>query len=101
MTYIAAVRLAPHDINVNAICPGLVDTAVLRGMLAQRSADKGTPVEDLIRGLEQMVPLGRSSIAFIKCWILRPLGYLNLDNTPQIDTVAVMKLASVTRSKAA
>ena len=22
MTYIAAVQLAPHDINVNAICPG-------------------------------------------------------------------------------
>ena len=47
MTYIAAVQLAPHDINVNAICPGLVDTQMLRGMLAQRSADTGTPVEQL------------------------------------------------------
>ena len=59
MTYIAAVQLSTHDINVNAICPGLVDTQMLRGMLAQRSADTGTPVERLIEGLKQMVPLGR------------------------------------------
>ena len=59
MTYIAAVQLAPHNINVNAICPGLVDTEMLTGMLAQRSADTGTPVEQLIEGLKQMVPLGR------------------------------------------
>lgn len=52
MTYIAAVQLAPHDINVNAICPGLVDTPVLRGMLAQRSDDTGTPVQQLFDGLE-------------------------------------------------
>ncbi len=32
---------------------------MLRGMLAQRSADTGTTVEQLVEGLEQMVPLGR------------------------------------------
>ncbi len=37
MTYIAAVQLATHDINVNAICPGLVDTQMLNGMLSQRA----------------------------------------------------------------
>ncbi len=52
MTYIAAVQLASHDINVNAICPGLVDTQMLRGMLAQRSADTGTPVEQLVEGTD-------------------------------------------------
>jgi NAD(P)-dependent dehydrogenase (short-subunit alcohol dehydrogenase family) len=59
MTYIAAVQLAEHNINVNAICPGLVDTPMLRGMLAQRSNDTGTPVAQLFEGLEKMVPLGR------------------------------------------
>ena len=59
MTYIAAHQLAAHDINVNAICPGLVDTEMLNGMLAQRAADTGTPVAQLKEGLKQMVPLGR------------------------------------------
>lgn len=59
MTYIAAHQLAAHDITVNAICPGLVDTQMLDGMLAQRAADTGTTVEELKEGLKQMVPLGR------------------------------------------
>jgi NAD(P)-dependent dehydrogenase (short-subunit alcohol dehydrogenase family) len=59
MTYVAAFQLSAHDITVNAICPGVVDTALLRGMLSARSSATGTPVEDLVRDLEQMVPLGR------------------------------------------
>ncbi len=59
MTYIAAHQLAGHDINVNAICPGLVETQMLNSMLAQRAADTGTPVAQLKEGLEQMIPLGR------------------------------------------
>jgi NAD(P)-dependent dehydrogenase (short-subunit alcohol dehydrogenase family) len=59
MTYIAAHQLAAHDITVNAICPGLVETQMLDGMLAQRAADTGTTVEELKEGLKQMVPLGR------------------------------------------
>ncbi len=59
MTYIAAHQLAAHDITVNAICPGLVETQMLDGMLAQRAAATGTTVEELKEGLRQMVPLGR------------------------------------------
>ena len=40
-------------------CPGLVETQMLNGMLAQRAADTGTTVEELKDGLKQMVPLGR------------------------------------------
>jgi 3-oxoacyl-[acyl-carrier protein] reductase len=59
MTYIAAHQLAAHDITVNAICPGLVETQMLNGMLAQRAADTGKTVEELKEGLKQMIPLGR------------------------------------------
>ena len=94
MTYIAAVQLASHDINVNAICPGLVDTQMLRGMLAQRSADTGTPVEQLFQGLEQMVPLGRlddpEDIAAMAAFLAGPGGRNITGQTINIDGGLVM-----------
>ena len=94
MTYIAAAQLASYDINVNAICPGLVDTQMLRGMLAQRSADTGTPVEQLIEGLEQMVPLGRldgpEDIAAMAVFLAGPGGRNITGQTINIDGGLVM-----------
>lgn len=94
MTYIAAVQLATHDINVNAICPGLVDTQMLRGMLAQRSADTGTPVEKLVEGLEQMVPLGRldepEDIGAMAAFLAGPGGRNITGQTINIDGGLVM-----------
>ena len=94
MTYIAAVQLASHDINVNAICPGLVDTQMLRGMLAQRSSDTGTPEEQLFEGLEQMVPLGRlddpEDIAAMAVFLAGPGGRNNTGQTINIDGGLVM-----------
>ena len=94
MTYIAAVQLAPYDINVNAICPGLVDTKMLRGMLAQRSVDTGTPVERLKEALEQMVPLGRlddpEDIAAMAVFLAGPGGRNITGQTINIDGGLVM-----------
>lgn len=94
MTYIAAVQLAPHDINVNAICPGLVDTKMLRGMLAQRSSDTGMPEEQLFEGLEQMVPLGRlddpEDIAAMAAFLAGPGGRNITGQTINIDGGLVM-----------
>ena len=94
MTYIAAVQLAVHDINVNAICPGLVDTEMLRGMLAQRSSDTGTPVEQLVEGLEQMVPLGRlddpEDVALMAAFLAGPGGRNITGQTVNIDGGLVM-----------
>ena len=36
LTYMAAVQLAPHGINVNAICPGLVETDLMRSVFDKR-----------------------------------------------------------------
>ncbi len=89
MTYIAAAQLAAHDINVNAICPGLVDTEMLNGMLAQRAADTGTPAEQLKEGLEQMIPLGRlddpEDIAAMAVFLAGPGGRNITGQTINID----------------
>ncbi len=94
MTYIAAVQLAAHDINVNAICPGLVDTEMLNDMLAQRAADTGTPVAQLKEGLEQMVPLGRldepGDIAAMAVFLAGPGGRNITGQTINIDGGLVM-----------
>ncbi len=94
MTYIAAVQLAPHDINVNAICPGLVDTPMLRGMLAQRSDDTGTPAQELFEGLEKMVPLGRlddpEDVATMAAFLAGPGGRNITGQTINIDGGLVM-----------
>jgi NAD(P)-dependent dehydrogenase (short-subunit alcohol dehydrogenase family) len=94
MTYIAAVQLAPEDINVNALCPGLVDTQMLRGMLAQRSADVGTPADELFEKLQQMVPLGRlddpEDIAAMATFLAGPGGRNITGQTINIDGGLVM-----------
>jgi NAD(P)-dependent dehydrogenase (short-subunit alcohol dehydrogenase family) len=94
MTYIAAHQLAPHDINVNAICPGLVDTQMLNGMLAQRAADTGTTVAQLKEGLEQMIPLGRldepEDVAAMAVFLAGPGGRNITGQTINIDGGLIM-----------
>ena len=54
MTYIAAVQLASHDINVNAICPGPTDTVLLDEV---RHGPKG---DKIIAAMERAVAFSGS-----------------------------------------
>lgn len=94
MTYIAAVQLASHDINVNAICPGLVDSPMFRGMIAQRADDTGTSVQQLFEELEKMIPLGRlddpEDIAAMAVFLAGPGGRNITGQTINIDGGLVM-----------
>ena len=59
LTRIAALQLARHDINVNAICPGITVTALSQNNLATRARDEGLSVEEMARRRNSVIPLGR------------------------------------------
>jgi NAD(P)-dependent dehydrogenase (short-subunit alcohol dehydrogenase family) len=59
LTRLAALQLAPHDINVNAICPGTTVTALSDANLRTRAAQEGITVEEMTRRRNAAIPLGR------------------------------------------
>src|SRR5205823_2435520 len=52
LTRVAALELAPHGITANALCPGYVDTPLVRGQLSDLAALRGVPAE---RVLEEVI----------------------------------------------
>ena len=63
MTRSFAYALAPHNVRVNAICPGIVDTPMQDKVLATVAPARGMTVEDLAQARVKTVPLGRSASA--------------------------------------
>jgi NAD(P)-dependent dehydrogenase (short-subunit alcohol dehydrogenase family) len=59
MTRIAALQLARHNINVNAICPGTTVTALSSENLKNRAREEGVAVEEMERRRNAAIPLGR------------------------------------------
>jgi len=59
LTRTAAQQLARHDINVNAICPGVTVTALSEANVAVRARDEGVSVEEMKRRRNAVIPLGR------------------------------------------
>ena len=59
LTRIAALQLAPHDIRVNAICPGTTVTALSEANLRVRAEQQGVSVEEMERRRNAAIPLGR------------------------------------------
>lgn len=59
MTRVAASQLGGLGIRVNAVCPGVTDTNLLRDVLETRAADRGTPVADLRDELSSLASLRR------------------------------------------
>ena len=59
MTRMAALQLAQHNINVNAICPGTTVTALSDANLETRARDEGVPIEEMARRRNAAIPLGR------------------------------------------
>jgi NAD(P)-dependent dehydrogenase (short-subunit alcohol dehydrogenase family) len=61
LTRIAALQLARHDINVNAICPGITVTALSHENLMTRARDEGVSLEEMERRRNSVIPLGRAN----------------------------------------
>ncbi len=76
-----AYVLAPRNVRVNAICPGIIDTPMQDVVLAQVAPMRGMTVEQLSTGRLKAVPLGRSAsaeeCAGVICWLLSDdAGYI-------------------------
>jgi NAD(P)-dependent dehydrogenase (short-subunit alcohol dehydrogenase family) len=59
LTRMAALQLARHNINVNAICPGTTVTALSDANLRTRAREEGVTVEEMERRRNAGIPLGR------------------------------------------
>ena len=55
MTKVAALEAADHGITVSAICPGYVDTPLVRGQFDDLAKTRNVPVENVLE--EVLYPL--------------------------------------------
>lgn len=55
----SAQALAPHGIRVNAVCPGVVDTAMTDAIHEQTSRELGITREESVARMVANIPLGR------------------------------------------
>jgi 3-hydroxybutyrate dehydrogenase len=60
LTKVAALEGAPHRITVNALCPGYVDTPLVRNQLADLARTRNVPLERVLEDvIYPLVPLRR------------------------------------------
>jgi NAD(P)-dependent dehydrogenase (short-subunit alcohol dehydrogenase family) len=60
LTKTAAQQLGPHNINVNAICPGMVRTPMLKEIMRIRAEKENTSLAEAEKRVVAAVPLGRA-----------------------------------------
>jgi NAD(P)-dependent dehydrogenase (short-subunit alcohol dehydrogenase family) len=61
MTFTAAQQLAPHNINVNAVCPGIVRTAIVDDMFRTMAQKEGVSIAEIEQRAVAGVPLKRAN----------------------------------------
>jgi NAD(P)-dependent dehydrogenase (short-subunit alcohol dehydrogenase family) len=61
LTKTAAQQLGQHDINVNAVCPGIVRTSLYLSIVATIAEKEGVGVEEIERRYAEGVPLKRAN----------------------------------------
>jgi meso-butanediol dehydrogenase/(S,S)-butanediol dehydrogenase/diacetyl reductase len=59
MTRCVALEMAPHGINVNAICPGVVETDLVSQFVGEHANIMGVDEEVVKSFMLQRIPMGR------------------------------------------
>jgi len=61
LTQMLALELAPHNVTVNAVCPGSTDTDMMDGTFRRTGERMGVPFEMVKEGVKRFIPLGRQA----------------------------------------
>lgn len=61
LTKTAAQQLARHNLNVNAICPGVTMTELVSRLVAQRAEQRGVSVDEAMAAAVKPIPLRRAN----------------------------------------
>jgi len=61
LTQMLALELAPHNVTVNAVCPGSTDTDMMDGTFRRTGERMGIPFEMVKEGVKRFIPLGRQA----------------------------------------
>ena len=59
LTRCVALEASPHNVTVNAICPGFIQTDMVEELKAQVAQSTGMSGEDMVKAALTRVPLGR------------------------------------------
>jgi len=62
MTRLASHQLGPHNINVNAVCPGVTETAIYNEIMASDAKKLGVAEAEVRAAALEKVPLRRSNM---------------------------------------
>lgn len=93
-TYQASSALAQHDICVNAVCPGPIDTDMSRGVGRQRAEAMGRSFEEQLTAGLDSIPLGRmippEDVARMVVFLMGPGGYNITGQTINVDAGVLM-----------
>ena len=61
LTRLGALQLAEHNINVNAICPGITRSALMDSILKVNAEKAGVSLEEMERQRDETIPLRRAN----------------------------------------
>jgi len=59
MTHVLALEMSQYGVTAVAICPGHIDTSLLRNSFIERGAAEGKTVEEFYAEMEGTIPMGR------------------------------------------
>ena len=59
MTHVMAMELSKYGVTAVAVCPGHINTPLLRNSFVQRGAAEGKPVDEYFTEMEGTIPMGR------------------------------------------